>query len=228
MKKTAYILITLSLAFFSCASEPVVEQPEAVRPVPAPAAPTPAPAPAAPKPAPAPVPAPAPDPAPAPEPPEPEAIPSLEAVAAKLDPADMSGSYADAIKPGERMEISPEQTQEINSEISQLVTRLNSIISNNQFTVWKTYLDPHYEALLANPAYLREISNIDRFKMQRIMIGSVQDYFTYVVKPSRQNIRISDIDIFNPNRAIVYTVKNGEKLRVYDLAKGKDGWKIIN
>jgi hypothetical protein len=140
----------------------------------------------------------------------------------------VSGSYAEAIKPSQRMAITPEQTKEINSEINQLVNKLNSIIASNQFAVWLTYLDPHYSALLSNPTYLKEISNIQRFRVQNIEVASIQDYFEHVVRPSRYNIRINNIDIFNPNRAIVYTVKNGEKLRVYDLAKGKDGWKIIN
>jgi hypothetical protein len=47
--------------------------------------------------------------------------------------------------------------------------------------------------------------------------------------PSRANDRVDDIEFISQKRVKAYTVsQKGERLRLYDLEKTNEGWKIIN
>jgi hypothetical protein len=55
------------------------------------------------------------------------------------------------------------------------------------------------------------------------------DYFINVVVPSRTNSQVDEIEFIDSNSAKTFFWRLGqEKLRLYELIKTGDRWKIIN
>jgi hypothetical protein len=66
-----------------------------------------------------------------------------------------------------------------------------------------------------------------------IVVRSAQDYFTHVVVPSRANSRVDDIEFISSERVMAYSLSTNrdgitQRLRLYDLERSGDTWKIIN
>ncbi len=114
-------------------------------------------------------------------------------------------------------------------EVQQLIERLNQIIRNKDFSGWVAYLSPAYRESLSDPDFLAQVSESARLKNEKIVLRTLQDYFIYVVVPSRANDRVDDIEFIGQKRVKAYTVTpKGQRLRLYDLEKRDGQWKIIN
>jgi hypothetical protein len=125
--------------------------------------------------------------------------------------------------------ISQEEYNYTKTEIQALVENLNNIIRTKNYNAWIACLETEYLAEKSSPAYLAQISEQPRLKSQNIVLTGPEDYFIYVVIPSRANDRVDDIEFIAKNRVKAYTVNaNGQRLRLYDLENKGNGWKIIN
>lgn len=125
--------------------------------------------------------------------------------------------------------ISKEEKDTAKIEIQHLIQQLNSIIRAKNFNAWVSYLSPDYFAIISSAEYLDRISQSSVLVKQKIVLKSAQDYFNHVVVPARTHDRVDEIEFESQNRVKAYTVNNrGEKLRLYDLEKTGNGWKIIN
>ncbi|MDR2181219.1 MAG: hypothetical protein LBN92_00905 [Treponema sp.] len=124
--------------------------------------------------------------------------------------------------------ISKEEHDTAKNEIQQLIGKLNGIIRARNYDAWVSYLTEDYFNLISSPEFLEEVSNSERFKNQERKLASARDYFIYVVVPSRANDRVDDIQHTSPTTVIAYTDNaRGERLRLYNLEKQPDGWKIL-
>ena len=125
--------------------------------------------------------------------------------------------------------ITKEEKDTTTVEIQQLIQRLNGIIRAKNFNMWVSYLSTDYFALISSAEYLDRISQSTVLVKQNIVLKSAQDYFTHVVVPARANDRVDDIEFESHTRVKAYTVNaRGERLRLYDLEKTGNSWKIIN
>jgi len=125
--------------------------------------------------------------------------------------------------------ISQEEKDTTKTEIQHLIQRLNGIIRARNYNAWVSYLSPDYFAVISSPEYLDRISQSTVLVKQKIVLKSAQDYFNNVVVPARANDRVDDIEFISQNRVKAYTINNrGERLRLYDLEKVGNEWKINN
>lgn len=123
--------------------------------------------------------------------------------------------------------VSVELKQTTFFDVRALISGLNSIIQAKDFQSWSSALTPDYLSHYSKAETLAEISAAPVLKRQGIVLRSIQDYFTHVVYPSRQNDRVDDIEFVDAThiRAITINVK-GERLVLYNLEKIGDTWKI--
>jgi hypothetical protein len=141
-----------------------------------------------------------------------------------------SSSANPAFDPGT---ISKDQYDSTMSEVKRFVEDLNRIINNKNYNSWRTALSQEYFNEISSQQYLNYVSEQPAMKTQKIVLKTPQDYFNNVVVPSRANSRADDIEFIDRNRVKVYTVntnRQGEeqRLRLYDLEKIGNSWKIIN
>ncbi|MDR2029508.1 MAG: hypothetical protein LBP93_08225 [Treponema sp.] len=114
-------------------------------------------------------------------------------------------------------------------DVQRLIEDLNSIIRSRDYMAWVSYLGGDYFEAISSPEYLNRISNSARLKAQKIVLQSPNAYFTHVVVPSRANDRVDDIEFVSQRRVKAFTItEKGQRLRLYDLEKSEEGWKIIN
>uniref|UniRef100_A0A7C3E1B2 Lipoprotein n=1 Tax=Gracilinema caldarium TaxID=215591 RepID=A0A7C3E1B2_9SPIR len=136
--------------------------------------------------------------------------PTLEAT---FDPSSITQEVFDATK----------------GEVQALIEKLNQIIRNKDYEAWVQYLSPSYKSALSDADFLKNVSESSRLKNQKIVLKSLEDYFLYVVVPSRANDRVDDIEFIGQNRVKAYTITSkGQRLRLYELEKTAGNWNIVN
>lgn len=123
--------------------------------------------------------------------------------------------------------VSVEMKQATFFDVRALIQGLNSIIQAKDYESWAMALTDDYRSYYSSSDTLDRISDAPVLKRQGVKLRSLQDYFIYVVYPSRQNDRVDDIEFIDAThiRAITVNVK-GERLVLYNLEKIGDTWKI--
>ena len=213
MKRTRYILGSLVaiVSLFSCQSAARESPPPPVPAVEAPATPTAEPA-----------------PSPAVEPPAPVQKPEASAIVSP--PQENSVVPPEpAVEPFDPASITKEEYDSTKSDIQALIKELNTIIRTQNYNAWVDHLGPKYMGAISSPAFLARVSESARLKNQKIVLRDLKDYFMYVVVPSRANDRVDDIEFIGQNRVKAFTItEKNQRLRLYDLEKTDQGWKIVN
>lgn len=123
--------------------------------------------------------------------------------------------------------VSVEMKQATFFDVRALIQGLNSIIQAQDYESWSLALTDAYRSYYSSSDTLARISEAPVLKRQGVKLRSLQDYFIYVVYPSRQNDRVDDIEFIDAThiRAITVNAK-GERLVLYNLEKIGDTWKI--
>jgi len=129
--------------------------------------------------------------------------------------------------------ISRAQYDSTMDEVRKFIEELNKIIGNKNYNAWRAALSPEYFKEISSPENLKQISEQPAMKTRRIVLRTAEDYFTYVVVPSRANNHVDDIEFFGRNRVKAFSIntnRTGEvqRLRLYDLEKEGNSWIIIN
>ena len=154
-------------------------------------------------------------PAPAEEPP-----PAIEAA---IEADDVVAVVDDVV-------ITREEHLQTKSEVEAVVDELNEITRNKNYSRWLTYLDGDYRETLSDRDFLAQISNsLPRALRERhVRLATLKDYFDYVFVPSRQNVRVDDIQYITPTRVyVIMDLANGGRAAVYILEKGDDSkWRL--
>jgi len=129
--------------------------------------------------------------------------------------------------------VSKEQYNTTKDDVQHFIERLNQTIRKKDYKTWKDSLSPEYFDKLASKENLSQMSDLPAMKTRGIVLKNVEDYFINVVVPSRANSRVDEIEFIGENRVKAFTIitnSSGEeqRLRLYDLEKTGNIWKIIN
>lgn len=127
------------------------------------------------------------------------------------------------------------------AEVKHFVENLNSFIRNKNFEGWKNALSDDLLARISSPEFLAQTSESNLLRSRKVVLKTVNDYFLEVVVPARSNSRVDEIEFTATDRVKVFykeeRVKKGEnnttsteirRLRLYELVKKSDTWKIID
>lgn len=126
----------------------------------------------------------------------------------------------------EGFQVSQEVYNDTFNKIEDLILKLNRIIQNGQFSVWREYLTPEYIQKFSDPAYLREISQNPVLQRRGIRLTNLRHYFDEVVVASRANARLDKIEFIDNNRVVAYMELMGEMSILYQLINIDGEWKI--
>jgi hypothetical protein len=131
------------------------------------------------------------------------------------------------------IKVSKQEYASTKVDVQHFIEELNQIIRKKDYKAWKAALSPEYFEQIASPENLQQVSELPAMKTRQIILKSAEDYFINVVVPSRANSRVDDIEFIGEHRVKAFTLitnKEGEeqRLRLYDLEKTGNIWKIIN
>ncbi len=128
--------------------------------------------------------------------------------------------------------ITMQDFRQTKSEIEAVVEDLNQITKERDYSRWLDYLDPAYRKTLSDRSYLEQISNSlpQALKDRRVRLTTLKDYFDYVFVPSRQNIRVDDIQFITPSRVyVIMDLSRDQRAAVYILEKESgSNWKLVD
>ena len=111
-------------------------------------------------------------------------------------------------------------------EIEDLIKRLNKIIDSGNFAEWKKYLSSIYIKKFSDSSTLSEYSELPILKDKEIVLKDLNDYFKWVVVPSRSNVRLDELKFVSEDKVIAYMVIENKKTILYQLEKIDEKWKI--
>ena len=127
------------------------------------------------------------------------------------------------------------------TEVKRFVDNLNSLISHKNYEAWKNFLLDEYFARISSPDFLARTSESNQLKSRNIVLKTPNDYFLQVVVPARSNSRVDEIEFIATDRVKVYyreerlrrgdnnvTTTETRRLRLYELIRTGDTWKIID
>ncbi len=124
------------------------------------------------------------------------------------------------------IEVSKEVYSKTFSAVEKVIEDLNKIISARNFEAWKSYLTPQYTEEMSMPSTLQKLSDSPILKRNNIVLKSLDDYFQYVVAPSRSNARLDDLVFLDKNTVEAIMVVRGQRVILYQLENRDGKWKI--
>jgi len=128
------------------------------------------------------------------------------------------------------------------AEVKLFIDSLNSLIMKKNYNGWKNALSDDFFDRISSPEFLAAASESAILKSKKIVLKSPNDYFLQVVVPSRSNSRVDEIEFTDTNKVKVYyreervrrnsdnsvSAPEVRRLRLYELIKIGDTWKIID
>lgn len=112
------------------------------------------------------------------------------------------------------------------SEMELVVEDLNKITYAKDYKRWLGYLSEEYASTFSDPENLKKVSA--SLPTKGIQLKSLKDYFTYVFVPSRQNMRVDDIQFVSPTRVyVIMELSPKSPAAIYILEKTDKGWKLV-
>ena len=129
--------------------------------------------------------------------------------------------------------VSQEYYQSTMGDVQFFIEELNQIIRRRDYNSWKEALSLEYFEKISSQENLQEISAQPAMITRRIVLRNAEDFFIHVVVPSRANSRVDDIEFVSMNRVKAFTIMTNrageeQRLRLYDLEKTGNIWKIID
>lgn len=125
----------------------------------------------------------------------------------------------------EGVTITKETYDQTKTEMEKIVEQLNRITAAKDYTQWITFLSDDYKQQYSKPSTLKAVS--EALPVKGIKLKSLKDYFMYVFVPSRQNVRVDDINFVSPSRVEVIMKQGNVSLLVYGLENIDGNWKLI-
>ena len=112
------------------------------------------------------------------------------------------------------------------SEIEMFIRSLNEIIRSEDYATWLTYLSEDYIQRTSDPEYLQEQSEQPLLKKSNVHLRSLQDYFTYVVVPSRTQAQLDELEFIDESQVRAFAMIRNTKALLYLLVRENGNWKI--
>lgn len=129
-------------------------------------------------------------------------------------------------KPRKPIKVSKEVYKRTFHEVEKVIDELNSIISNGDFELWKSFLTPAYRREMSKPETLAKLSKSPILESNNIVLKSLEDYFHWVVVPSRSDVRLDDLRFLNENTVEAIMIVGNQQIILYRLEKRNGSWKI--
>lgn len=122
--------------------------------------------------------------------------------------------------------ITKETFKNTKTELETVVNDLNRVTFSRDYSRWLTFLSEDYLKTFSDPAVLAEVSA--NLPIKGVQLKSIKDYFNYVFVPSRQNMRVDDIQFVSPTRVyVIMEISPNNPAAIYIIEKFGEQWKLV-
>jgi hypothetical protein len=129
-------------------------------------------------------------------------------------------------QPSDEFKVTEEIFTETFENIRTIITQLNGIIRDENYTRWLGYLAREYIAHFSSAEILKQNSDQPILRKYGVVLRSLEDYFTYVVVPSRSNARLDDLVFIDNDHLKAIMIISDRRTILYQLTKVDGVWKI--
>jgi hypothetical protein len=126
----------------------------------------------------------------------------------------------------EELIISDELYTKTFEDVESIILKVTAIINKKNYLDWLSYLTSEYINHYNSKIILDEISSTPFLKKNNIKLLSLEDYFNYVVVPSRSNARLDEINFIDSKRIKAYMIIGEKKIILYYMENIDNQWKI--
>lgn len=154
----------------------------------------------------------------------PEEIPSEQPV--EPEPEPVSEPEPVETPEEETFEVTQEVYDQTHNEIQELIDKLNSVISKKDYEGWLIYLSRNYKETYSSKETLEDINQSPLLKDNGIVLENLNDYFDWVIVPSRSRAVLNEIVFVDENKVIAYSSYSGKRARLYELERIDGSWKV--
>jgi hypothetical protein len=161
-------------------------------------------------------------------PPEPEQEPQPEPVQqTPPEPAPEPAPDPPKEEPApEEFEVTQEVYDRTFDQVNETISELNTTIQRKDYETWLSYLTDNYIENTSRPEYLERWKEDPFLQKKNVTLRDLQDFFNYLVVPTRSNVRLDEIEFVDQSHVYAYTVYKGEKYLLYSLVRTDEGWKV--
>ena len=163
---------------------------------------------------------------------EPEPVVEAAPLVTESAPAGTEEEPEEAVESVEPVEdpgeftVTEEVYERTFQDIEGLIKELNDIIRNMEYETWLSYLSESYIALYSDPQTLSDLSDQPLLRKYNIVLSDLQDYFQYVVVPSRSNARLDDLVFEDEHHVKAIMLVQEQRTILYQLVYIDNRWKI--
>lgn len=146
---------------------------------------------------------------------------------AEKDPVAVQEVPAESTaEPDEDFEVTEELYEQTFSEVEEVILTLNELIRSDDFEGWREYLTQEYIDEITSEENLAELNQSTLLQRNDIVIEDLEDYFEYVVAPSRSNLRLDDIEFIDDNTVQAIMIVRDRRAILYLLRRIDGEWRI--
>lgn len=156
-----------------------------------------------------------------------QSVPESDSDASRTEPVDTPVvEDSEVVATFDTVSITKKAFLETKSEIELVVGDLNRITFARNYDAWLEYLSTEYVDTYSDPAVLESVSS--SLPIKGIRLRNLRDYFMYVFVPSRQNMRVDDIQYVSPTRVyVIMELAPGSTAAIYILEKYGEKWQLV-
>ncbi|MFW6363727.1 MAG: hypothetical protein ACOC0D_07785 [Spirochaeta sp.] len=156
----------------------------------------------------------------------PEEEPVAEEIPEQTEDMVEPDSVTEDTAPDEEFVVTEELYEQTFDEVETVITTLNEIIGRGDFDSWKNYLTQEYIDAVTEPGHLEELNQSPLLSRNNIELESLEDYFRYVVVPSRANLRLDDLEFIDDNTVQAIMIVRDRRAILYLLRRIDGEWRI--
>jgi len=158
-----------------------------------------------------------------------------------VDPYPAEEAVEEEVSASNSFTISQEVYDFTLAEVKVFVDELNLLIQKKDYNGWKAALSDEFFARISSPEFLASASEAAVLKSKKIVLKTPNDYFLQVVVPSRSNSKVDEIEFTAVDKVKVFyreervrrnsdnvSTTEVRRLRLYELIKIDDTWKVID
>lgn len=123
-------------------------------------------------------------------------------------------------------EVSEEVFDQTFIEVEAVIAELNSLIRQEKYQEWLSYLTEDYREYYSSPEQLERYSQSERLQSAGIELETLEDFFLNVVVPSRANLRLDDLVFLDEKSVEAIMIVRDQRISVYRLRLVDNEWKI--
>lgn len=138
---------------------------------------------------------------------------------------EVDDEYARSVKAIETNEvITPDTFAEDKKAVLETIKELDLIMKNRDYNSWLTYLTPQSIEYWRQKSHLQAVSA--RLPGNKMQLKTLEDYFNWVFRLSRQNARVDEIRYISSKLVKAVQVSGNQDIIYYQFEKQNGRWLV--